>query len=62
VGRWQWVAVAWFATLLLTIGLGFYYIVGGDQPPSDLVAATILLTVSGSWIMIKASIAEGGER
>lgn len=55
-------AVAWFATLLLTIGVGFYYIVGGDQPPTDLVAATILLTVSGSWIMIKASIAEGGER
>jgi hypothetical protein len=62
VGRWQWVAVAWFATLLLTIGVGFYYIAGGEQPPSDLVVASILLTVSGSWIMIKASIAEGGER
>lgn len=55
-------AVAWFATLLLTIGVGFYYIAGGEQPPTDLVSATILLTVSGSWIMIKAAVEEGGER
>lgn len=62
MGRWGWVAVAWFATLLLSIGIGFYYIGGGEQPPADLVAITLLLAVSGSWIMLKAVSVEGGKK
>jgi len=54
------VAVAWFATLLLSIGIGFYYVGGGEQPPADLVAVTLMLTISGSWIMLK--VAEGGRK
>ena len=54
--------MAWFATLLLSIGIGFYYIGGGEQPPADLVAITLLLAVSGSWIMLKAVSVEGGKK
>lgn len=61
MGRWQWVAVGWLATILLFIGLGLSYVAVGDQPPSDVVTGTLLLTLCGSWIMLKAS-AEGGER
>lgn len=54
MGKWQWVAVAWFATLLLNIGLGFYFIAGGDKVPAELSASAVLLAVSGSWIMLAA--------
>lgn len=54
MGRWQWVAVAWFTVLLLNIGLGFYFIAGGDKVPAELSASAVLLAVSGSWIMLAA--------
>ena len=54
VGRWQWVAVAWFTVLLLNIGLGFYFIAGGDTPPTELSTSAVLLAISGSWVMFAA--------
>jgi len=50
--------VAWFAVLLLNIGLGFYYIAGGDKVPAELSASAVLLAISGSWVML-AAIREG---